>query len=444
MTHTFGICLAPASVPAASSARAPSAARVTRHTLACLSVAMMLAACGGTDTGPTTSNSQADELASSRTPATAPAPSPAAKPAPAPVATLVKATAPAPSPAAVAPAPAPAPAVAVVNDNLDAAPDTTAQATAAAGVSLRGVNLSGAEFGSGSIPGRPNYDYIYPAQTSVAYFKAKGMNFIRLPFLWERLQPTLNGAFNADELARVKEFVAGATANGMTVLIDPHNYAAYRGKAIGSASVPNTAFGDFWARLATEFKGNSKVIFGLMNEPKDVTTEAWVAAANEAIRRIRQAGATNTIAVPGNAWSGAHSWYANWYGTPNAQAMLKVVDSGNNMLIEVHQYLDADSSGTSATCVSTTIGVERLKQFTDWLKANKKRALLGEFAGADNATCKTAVAGMLKYIDDNRGVWAGWTYWAAGPWWGADMFSIEPATGNVDKPLMKTLLQFLL
>jgi endoglucanase len=26
---------------------------------------------------------------------------------------------------------------------------------------------------------------------------------------------------------------------------------------------------------------------------------------------------------------------------------------------------------------------------------------------------------------DNRDVWRGWTYWAAGPWWGEYMFSVE-------------------
>ena len=159
-------------------------------------------------------------------------------------------------------------------------------------------------------------------------------------------------------------------------------------------------------------------------------------------RLCRSAGATNLVTVPGNAWTGAHSWSQNWYGTPNATVMKGIVDPGSNMLFEVHQYLDADSSGTSANCVSATIGVERLQEFTSWLRSNGHRALLGEVAGGDNATCAAALTQMLGHLQLNSDVWRGWTWWAAGPWWGSYMYSIEP-NGTVDKPQMSTLAPFL-
>ncbi len=62
-----------------------------------------------------------------------------------------------------------------------------------------------------------------------------------------------------------------------------------------------------------------------------------------------------------------------------------LTDSENKLVYEMHQYLDSDGSGTSATCVSATIGSERLKAATQWLKTNKKLAILGEFAGGANA-----------------------------------------------------------
>jgi hypothetical protein len=197
------------------------------------------------------------------------------------------------------------------------ASDTTASASATTetaelttpGLRWRGVNLSGAEYNSTLLPGRYGFEYFYPNPTSVDYFQSKGMNLIRLPFLWERVQPTLYTSLDPTELQRLVSFVNSTTAKGITVLIDPHNYGRYRQQVIGSAGVPHTAFGDFWYRLAVTFKNNPKVLFGLMNEPYGMTTENWVGAANEAIRRIRLAGATNTIAVPGNAWSGAYSWH---------------------------------------------------------------------------------------------------------------------------------------
>ena len=315
-------------------------------------------------------------------------------------------------------------------------------APAAATLAWRGVSLAGAEFGEGNLPGTYGSTYVYPTAASVAYFKAKGMNVARLPFRWERLQPTLMQAFDAAELARLHGFIDAVTATGVTVILDPHNYARWHGNLIGSSAVPNAAFADFWARLAGEFKANTKVAFGLMNEPNTMPTEQWLAGANAALAAIRSAGATNLVTVPGNAWSGAHSWAQNWYGTSNATTMKGIVDPGGNMVFEVHQYLDADSSGTSANCVSETIGVERVQTFTTWLRSNGYRALLGEFAGGANTTCNAAVTNLLAHLEANADVWQGWTWWAAGPWWGSYMFSIEP-DGTTDKPQMATLAAYL-
>lgn len=44
----------------------------------------------------------------------------------------------------------------------------------------------------------------------------------------------------------------------------------------------------------------------------------------------------------GNAWTGAHSWFQDWYGTPNSEVMDGIVDAGDNFVFEIHQYLDGD------------------------------------------------------------------------------------------------------
>jgi aryl-phospho-beta-D-glucosidase BglC (GH1 family) len=310
------------------------------------------------------------------------------------------------------------------------------------GIQWRGVSLAGAEFAPEQVPGTYDTHYVYPSAASVSYFKGKGMDTVRLPFLWERLQPALNQSFDATELSRLTSFVQQVTATGVNVVLDPHNYARYRGNLIGSSQVPNAAFADFWSRLATLFKDNNKVIFGLMNEPHDMPTEQWLAGANAGLAAIRATGAGNVVTVPGNAWTGAHSWQENWYGTANGTVMKGIVDPGRNMVFEVHQYLDGDSSGNADTCVSNTIGSERLRDFTTWLRSNGYRALLGELGGAANSTCNQAVANMLDHVRANADVWAGWTWWAAGPWWANYMYSIEPS-GTTDKPQMSVLQPYL-
>jgi hypothetical protein len=39
---------------------------------------------------------------------------------------------------------------------------------------------------------------------------------------------------------------------------------------------------------------------------------------------------------------------------------------------------------------------------------------------------------MMTYMEANSDVWLGWTWWAAGPWWGEYMFTAEPT--NLGQP----------
>jgi hypothetical protein len=132
--------------------------------------------------------------------------------------------------------------------------------------------------------------------------------------------------------------------------------------------------------------------------------------------------------------------------------MLSITDPGNNFAFDVHQYLDNDSSGTTSQIVSSTIGRERLVQFTNWLHTHKRRGFLGEFAVANSRIGNggtqigdEAIHEMLDFIEANGDVWLGWTWWAAGPWWGNYMFSLEPTNlgqpSQADRPAMAVLQQ---
>jgi len=305
-----------------------------------------------------------------------------------------------------------------------------------------GVNLAGLDFGGQNLPGTYGKDYINPNNGEVDYYVGKGINFFRLPFLWERLQPKANGTFDQKYLSYINNFVQYATSKGATVLLDPHNYARYYGTIIGTGNVPTSAFADFWSQLAKLYSNNAKVFFGLVNEPNTMSTELWLVDANAAIAAIRSTGAQNTIFVPGNAWTGAWSWYQNWYGTPNADVLSGIVDPGNNFAVEVHQYLDSDNSGTHDACVSATIGSERLSNFTDWARQHKFKAFVGEWAGGKNSQCYSAITDTLTFIDKNRDVYLGWSWWSGGPWWGNYMYGLDPANGQ-DQPQMQYLLPFL-
>ena len=321
----------------------------------------------------------------------------------------------------------------------------TAQAAALKPLPDTGVNLSGGEFYDPTKTPNPVYgkDFVYPSPAEFSYFSRQGMNIFRVPFLWETLQPTAMGPLQQDQVARLKDAVNAATKQGLTVILDPHNYARYYGKVIGGPDVPNAAFADFWGKLASVFGSDKHIWFGLMNEPHDMPTVQWLSAANAAIAAIRQAGAHNKILVPGNAWTGAGSWTDTWYGGgANSVVMLGVRDPDHNFAFEVHQYLDANSSGTSTDVVSSTIGSERLRAVTNWCKAHHFQAFLGEFAVPNTPTGQAALTDMLTNMEQNRDVWLGFTWWAAGAWWGNYMFSLEPQNGQ-DRPQMAWLRPFL-
>ena len=322
---------------------------------------------------------------------------------------------------------------------------------------LIGVNLAGAEFAppydtvDGHRNGNPDpgvfgTNYTYPTHAEIDYYAAKGMSVVRLPFLWERIQPTQSGALDAAELGRLDDVVSYATGKGLKIEIELHDYGYGFGGLIGTQT-PNASFADVWGKLAGHFTSNPDVIFGLMNEPHVQSAADWLVSANAAIAAIRSAGALQEILVPGTGWDGGWSWTLP--STNNADVMGPgVVDPGHNFAFEVHQYLDSDSSGTHPGVVSPTIGVERLTAITQWAEANHQRLFLGEVGVDQQPISLQALDNMLTYIKQHTDVWSGVTYWAGGPWWGPYMFSIEPQNVNDpnnygDKPQMGILEKHL-
>lgn len=306
---------------------------------------------------------------------------------------------------------------------------------------FRGINLSGAEFGEpGGVVGK---DYTYPGEQTVRYFATKGFDTVRLPFLWERLQPVLNSELDAGELSRLAGAVELLRQHGMRVILDPHNYARYRGQVIGSADVPDVAFADFWGRLAAIYADAPDVSFGLMNEPHDLPAAQWLQSANAAIQAIRATGARNLVLVPGTAWTGAHSWESDGYGGANGTVMLGYVDPGNHSAFEVHQYFDDDFSGTKGNCARVEDAVTALTGFSDWLRRNGQRGYLGEFGIPREPACIKGLTDMVAVVEGNRDIWTGWSYWVAGDWWpDSEELNIQP-TASGDRPQLRGLAPFL-
>jgi endoglucanase len=320
----------------------------------------------------------------------------------------------------------------------------TAQTANATDTSVQytGVNIAGGDFAAENLPGKYGFDYIYPEPDAIAYFSAKGMNIIRVPTRWERLQHQLQGDLDSEEMGRFDAVVNYAGSKGMRVILDVHNYATYYGAVIGTKNLPTSALGNLWRRIGERYKDNETVVFGLMNEPNGLPTETWLEAANIAIAEIRRTGAKNLILVPGNGWSSARSWVGGNYGTPNGEVMLKIDDPANNYVYEVHQYFNSDFTGTSADCRSSNIGISTLTAFTQWARKHHQRGFLGEMGVGSGSICLDALDRVLRFMNENNDVWIGWTYWAGGIWWPKDYFTnVQPLNGK-DRPQMAILQKY--
>jgi len=305
---------------------------------------------------------------------------------------------------------------------------------------LTGVNLSGAGFGN-ALPGTAGTDYFWPTQQQIDYFLNKDMNVIRIPFLWERIQYSVNANLAtayANELVKVVSYVTG---KGKYIIIDVHNYQSYYGNKIGESSVTIANFVDLYTKLyALLSPYGDKVIWGIMNEPLGSSYAIWVQACQAVINKLRSLGSDELILVPGLAYTGAGSWgnNGNWFN------MWNVTDPLNNLAYEAHMYLDSDQSGTSDTCVSTTIGVERMHYVTGWMRAYGRKVFMGEIGAGRNAQCYQAINNTFQYMSDNSDVWLGWTWWAGGPGWGSYIYTLTPYdTSNTAPPQWPYITPFI-
>ncbi|KAJ4247672.1 Endoglucanase gh5-1 [Fusarium falciforme] len=283
-----------------------------------------------------------------------------------------------------------------------------------------GTNEAGGEFGENNLPGTLGKDYTFPDTAAIDTLIGQGYNTFRVQLKMERLTSTLTGSHNQAYLDGYSKVINHITQKGAYAVLDPHNYGRFFGNVITDTS----AFQTWWKNLAAVFKNNDRVIFDTNNEYHSMDQTLVLKLNQAAIDGIRSTGAKQYIFVEGNQWSGAWSW-------PDVNDNMKALtDPEDKIVYQMHQYLDSDSSGTSEACVSSTIGAERVKAATAWLKKNGKVGILGEFAGGANSQCKAAVQGMLDYLEDNSDVWKGVLWWAAGPWWGTYMYSFEPPSGT--------------
>ncbi|KAK5027370.1 hypothetical protein LTS07_006972 [Exophiala sideris] len=321
---------------------------------------------------------------------------------------------------------------------------TTSSSPSSTGDRVRygGVNIAGFEFGSydtcGILTAQPYVDPTNFVAQIKHFVHDDGLNAFRLPVSWQYLINQYDGdslgtnKLDSSNFATYDELVQGCLDAGASLcIIDIHNYARFNGYIIGQDGPSAAQFASLWSQIATKYASESRVAFGLMNEPHDescnsadggvMNIDIWAATLQTVVNAIRSAGATSqSIIMPGKGWT--HSiTYLDASGDGSGPALMGIMDPAggtSKLVFEVHEYLDSNNAGGSSDCVTNNIdssyGRGGLQNLADYLRSNGRVAMITESGGLNNANCAIYLCQELSFLANNTDVFLGYTTWAAG------------------------------
>lgn len=316
-------------------------------------------------------------------------------------------------------------------------------------VRMNGVNISGPEStGSSStpFPGTFGSQWTYPTEADFNYYNAKGLKLIRLPFRWERIQAAHFQPLVAAEVAQIDLVLARASARGMKVILDMHNYGQWwtsqsvRYK-FGSPQVTVEAYADVWRRIADRYKNNPTIYgFDIMNEPHSMPTPTtWPTYAQAAVHAIREVNVDTWIIVEGETY--ANSWN---FGVKNPH-LHNVRDPIGRLMFSAHSYWCKDSNDNYGTYEEENghpqMGVDSLRFFVEWLRKHNAHGFVGEYGVPNNdPRWLEVLENALIYLANEN---ISGTYWAGGAWLAGSHISCHPSsTYTVDRPVMSVLQNY--
>ncbi|KAK6529162.1 Endoglucanase EG-II [Orbilia ellipsospora] len=309
-------------------------------------------------------------------------------------------------------------------------------------VKYAGVNIAGFDFGV-STSGSQDFSQIADVSsigvTQMQHFvRDDKFNIFRLPAGWQfLLNNNLGGTLDSNNFGKYNTLVQGCLNTGALCIVDVHNYARWNGAIIGQGGPSDDQFVSLWTQLAKKYASQSRIVFGVMNEPHDVNINTWAATVQKVVTAIRNAGATSQmILLPGNGWTSAQDFVNNGSGGL-LNSITNPDGSKNNLIFDVHKYLDSDNSGTHTDCVTNNIS-NAFQPLATWLRSVGRQAFLSETGGGNTDSCVTYMCQQLDYLNSNSDVYLGWTSWAAGGFqasWNYEL--IETPNGNTDTLLVQ-------
>ncbi|KAK2601782.1 hypothetical protein QQS21_004666 [Conoideocrella luteorostrata] len=265
-----------------------------------------------------------------------------------------------------------------------------------------------------------------------------GMNTFRLSMTWQYItagQPS--GGLDKVNWGNFDKLVQACLATGAYCMLDLHNFARYNG-IIGQGGPTDDTFAGLWKQIATYYAKEDKIIFGLMNEPHDLDIKLWAKSCQAAVTAIRKAGAkSQIILLPGTNFASAETFVST--GSAKALAAITNPDgSTDNLIMDLHKYLDENNSGTHSVC--TTNNVDGFKTIAEWLRENKRLGMVSETGASMDSSCMTKFCEQNEVIAKNDDVLVGFVGWGAGGFDSTYILTLTPSKSGdkwTDNKLMK-------
>jgi len=271
----------------------------------------------------------------------------------------------------------------------------------------RGVNIIG-------------YDPIWRSRNQARFqekhfrlLREAGFQSVRVNLhAFRHMDPSNGWAFRPAWLETLDWTVAQATAQGLQVILDLHEFDALGQDALGNKD----KFLAFWKHLAAHCRNApNSVVFEILNEPnKALTPVLWNQFLKEALAIIRESNPTRTVIIGPAFWNSI-----------DRLDELELPARDRHLIVTVHYYkpMAFTHQGASWTNEKDKSGIawgsdaERNAVKADfdkasaWAKKNDRPILLGEFGAYDKAPMESRVlyTDFVARTAEASG-WS-WSYW---------------------------------
>ena len=252
-------------------------------------------------------------------------------------------------------------------------------------------------------------------QSHFTEIRRGGFDFVRVnlhAFRHMDAENRLKPAF----LERLDWIVQNATAAGLSVILDEHDFNA----CANDVETCRTRLSAFWTQVAPRYRdAPPTVLFELLNEPHaKLDADTWIALFPEILAIVRQTNPTRRIVIGPTQWNSREKLDTlKLPDDPNIIATFHYYDPfpfthQGAPWVEEMKTVKGVNWGSEADRAELTANFEKVAA---WSKANNRQVLLGEFGAYDGSGTPMAMRAayteaVAREAERHGFAWAYWQF----------------------------------